>query len=176
MKTKYVMNGGLAFSEKRDTKKLEKMAAKGWLFKSFAFGGFLYKLEQGQPQELCYTMDFQSKPDFGYFEIFSSAGWQHITSASGQIHVFSAPKGTAPIYSGNEIEEGKYLDITSGLGKGAVLSLLALIVFWFLMVTSKTYFSVMFYPLAILTGLSTISFVFCFMPYVAYKYKEKTNH
>lgn len=176
MKTKYVSNGGLAFSEKRDIKKLEKLAAEGWLFKAFAFGGFFYKLVKGPQQELTYTMDFQSKPDAEYFDIFASTGWHHITSCGNQVHVFSAPKGTPPIYSGNEINEGKYEEITSGSGKLAIFSLLALVTLSVLTKISKAHFEFMFFPLMIAAVVSYIAFVFSFMPYVAYKYKAIRNN
>lgn len=175
MKTKYAMNGGLAFSEKKDIRKLEKLASEGWLFTAFAWGGFCYKLKQGPKQELTYTMDFQSKPDAEYFEIFKTAGWSHVTSSANQIHVFCAPKGTAPIYSGNEIDEGKYKDIKSMSGKGAFYSLLALLVFSLSMKLSQSYFEFLMIPFYVLTLLSLVAFVFCFMPYVAYLYKETMN-
>ena len=46
MKTKYIINSGLAFAEKKDMKKLEKLASEGWLLKELSFGGFFYKLQQ----------------------------------------------------------------------------------------------------------------------------------
>lgn len=175
MKTKYAMNGGLAFSEKKDIRKLEKLASEGWLFTEFAWGGFCYKLKQGSKQELTYTIDFQSKPDAEYFELFKTAGWKHVTSSGNRIHVFSAPKGTAPIYSGNEIDEGKYKDIKYMSGKGAIYSFAALLIFSLLMKLSQSYFDFLLYPFYVLTLISLVAFVFCFIPYVAYLYKEKMN-
>jgi hypothetical protein len=169
------MNGGLAFSEKRDIKTLEKWASKGWLFKDFAFGGFCYKLVQGPSQELTYTMDIQSNPDADYFEIFDVAGWRHITSIGNRIHVFCAPKGTPPIYSNNEIEEGKYKDFISSLGKWSKYSLMALVICLVALNMSKLYFELLFYPLASLTLISLTAFIFSFLPYVSYKFKEKKN-
>ena len=175
MKTKYMMNRGLAFSEKDDIKKLEKLAAEGWVFEKFAWVDFYYKFVQGPKQVINYTMDFQSKPDSEYFEIFASAGWHHVSSIDNHIHVFSAPKGTPPIYSGNEIDEGKYTEITSVMGKGTVYSFLVMINLNVLTKLSKSNFEYLFWPLNIAMILSWIVFVFYFMPYVAYKYKEKMN-
>ena len=176
MKTKYIINSGLAFAEKKDMKKLEKLASEGWLLKGFSFGGFCYKLVQGSNQELTYTIDFQLNPDTDYFDIFSTAGWHHVTSSSKQIHIFSAPKGTAAIYSDNEIAEGKYKDITLLLGKGTAYTSVALIVFSLTMFMSKLHFEVLYYPLLILTLISSIAFIFCFMPYVMYKIKDIMNN
>ena len=176
MKTKYIMNVGLAFTEKKDIKKLEKLASEGWLLQEFAFNGFMYKLVQGPKQDLTYTIDFQTKPDTDYFDIFSSAGWQHITSLNKQIHIFSAPKGTAPIYSDNEIKEGKYQEITSALGKGAWYSLLALMVFASAMIISKSHFEILYYPLFFITIINLAALIFCFMPFVAYKIKQQRNN
>ncbi|TDR20708.1 DUF2812 domain-containing protein [Marinicella litoralis] len=175
MKTKYIMNGGLAFSEKKDIKKLEKLAAEGWLLEGLAWGGFCYKLVQGPAQDLIYTIDFQATPDSDYFDIFKSAGWRHITSSGQQIHIFAAPKGTPPIYSGNEIEEGKYQDFTVNLGKGALYSFLIMLVFMLLMYLSKSYYAFMYYPLFALTLISSMAFIFCFMPYLSYKFKAQAK-
>lgn len=175
MKTKYIINAGLAFSENKEIKKLEKMAADGWIFQKFAWGGFFYKLLEGPKQELTYTMDYQSNPDTEYFQIFNSAGWHHVSSSGNQIHVFSAPKGTPPIYSGNEIDEGKYQDMTSAMGKGSIYSFIILITSFILLKISKANFEFLFWPLSIVMILTAVVFVFCFMPYVAYKYKEKKN-
>lgn len=175
MKTKYVMNGGLAFSEKRDIKRLEKLAAEGWLLQEFAFAGFYYKLVKGTGQQLTYTMDFQANPDADYFDIFRNAGWQHVTSWGRQVHVFSAPKGTAPIYSGNEIDEGKYTDITAKLGKGSIYTLAAVILCASLSKVSQSQFEFMHFPLLVMTKLSVVGFIFCFMPFVAYKFKKRRN-
>lgn len=175
MKTKYVMNSGLAFSEKKDIIKLEKLAAEGWLLQEFAFAGFFYKLVKGPSQQLAYTMDFQSNPAADYYDIFSNAGWRHVTTWHKQVHVFSAPAGTAPIYSGNEIDEGKYTEITAKLGTGSVYMLAALIICAVLLNISQSQFEFMHFPLRIMTTVSVVGFIFCFMPYVAYKIKEIKN-
>jgi len=47
-KKKYVMSGGLAFSENQDMEKLRKLSQKGWHVKKFSFLG--YTLEQGKQE------------------------------------------------------------------------------------------------------------------------------
>lgn len=173
MKTKkYMLNSGLAFSEIKDLRKLEKQAEDGWLLNRFAWGGFFYELTPGPKQELTYALDCQSTPDADYFEIYDTAGWTYVTSAGNQFHIFSAPKGTAPIYSDNEIDEGKYLETTSMLGKFTLYTFIALVISTFITALSKTHFSILYYPLFGIKLICLTAFIFCFMPYVAYKYKE----
>ena len=44
-KTKYVVSGGIAFSEKQDLQVLKKFAAEGWIVKRYKRFG--YELEKG---------------------------------------------------------------------------------------------------------------------------------
>ncbi len=175
MKTKYMLNGGLAFTEKHDIKKLERLAAKGWLLKGFAWGGFMYKLVKGPKQKLAYTIDYQSNTDDDYLGIFAAAGWQHVTSWSQQIHIFSAPQGTAPIYSYDEVAEGKYRDIMAYLGRWFLYSLLALVICYLGMKLSLEYFDWLFYPLAALSFVGLVGCIFCGLPYIVYKFKTQWN-
>lgn len=173
MKTKYIPNGGLAFTEKFDMKLLGRMAAKGWLLEGFAWGGLLYKLVEGPKQKLSYTIDYRSETDEDYFAIFAAAGWQHVTSCHRQIHVFSAPQGTPPIYSGDEVTEGKYRDITAYSGKWAVYFLLAWVVCYVGMKLSLEHLNALFYPLAILSFVCFVACLFCALPYVVYRIKAQ---
>ena len=45
-RTKYMMSGGLAFSEQKDLEKLSKLSSEGWHVRKFSFLG--YTLEQGE--------------------------------------------------------------------------------------------------------------------------------
>jgi hypothetical protein len=74
MKTKFVYNSGLAFSEEKEMKKLSKYARKGWLLESFAGFGFGYKLREGKPKNIDYSLDYQNGADEDYFEFFEAAG------------------------------------------------------------------------------------------------------
>lgn len=99
---KYMMSGGLAFSEEKDLQKLRKQSLKGWHVKRFAFMG--YKLERGKPEDVIYSIDFrplEESEQGEYFELFASTGWAHICSEHG-FHLFKADKDTQPIYSESE--------------------------------------------------------------------------
>ena len=101
-KTKYMMSGGLAFTEKGDMEMLSKKAKKGWHLKSFAFMG--YRLQKSTPEDVQYTVDYRSLEDGEreeYLEFFAAAGWEYVCS-SYDIHIFKAPTGTKPIYSDRE--------------------------------------------------------------------------
>ena len=99
---KYMMSGGLAFSEQSDLKKLREKAAQGWNVKRFKFMG--YQLEKGAPEDVIFSIDyrdFKKGEEEEYFEMFEMAGWNHVSSNAG-IHLFKALPGTKPIYSDKE--------------------------------------------------------------------------
>ena len=54
-KTKYVVSGGIAFSEKKDLEVLKKFAAKGWIVKRYKRMG--YELEKQSPELVDYSID-----------------------------------------------------------------------------------------------------------------------
>jgi hypothetical protein len=170
MKKKYRLNFGLAFFEKSTMQKFEKLATQGWLFKRFAFGGFLLEFEQGEQQTLSYSLGFQSEPDSDYFEIVRAAGWRHVTSHFNEFHVFSASPGTAPIYTNDEGEAEKYEELNSYFGKAALYTFLAILAVTALMMLSQIYFSLLYVPLQILQYFCVATFVFCLLPYCKYTY------
>jgi len=105
---KYAASGGLAFTEQKDMDKLSRLAAKGWFLESFALLG--YRLRKGQPQQLIYCVDYNLVDERGmadYTGLFEAGGWQRVCSKE-RIHIFSAPKGTRPIYSDQDTEYEKY--------------------------------------------------------------------
>lgn len=107
-KTRYMSSMGLAFAEEREMKKLGEMAEQGWLLESFAFLG--YRLRKGEAQKLQYNLDVHElKPSEQneYFEMFEAGGWSHVCS-QGNLHIFSAPPGTVPIYSDKNTMYEKY--------------------------------------------------------------------
>lgn len=104
-KTKYVMSGGLAFSEEKDLAKLNDLAKKGWILEKFAFLGF--KLRKAEPQNLIYNLDYRIDADEEYFQFFKEAGWKPILS-SDEIHIFCAPEGTNPIHTDRQTIIEKY--------------------------------------------------------------------
>ncbi len=100
--TKYVMSGGLAFSEKKDMEKLRRLSLKGWHVSDFKFMGYI--LEKGKSMDYIYSVDYRSINEGEaeeYFDFFSSSGWTHIAS-EGDVHLFRALPGTKPIYSDRE--------------------------------------------------------------------------
>ena len=173
MKNKYMINGGIAFTEKKDLKKLEQHAVNGWLLEKFAFGGLCYKLVKGPSQKLTYSLDLQADPEAEYLDIFEAAGWHHVTTYHKEIHIFSAVEGTNPIYSENELSENKYETITKSLGKGATLTFIAVVIFSLSMLVSRQYFDLLERPFFVLSLLSIIMFIFCFMPYMMFIIKGK---
>ncbi|MFD0589439.1 DUF2812 domain-containing protein [Paenibacillus sp. GCM10027627] len=99
---------GLAFSEHREMRKLERLAARGWLLDSFAFAG--YRVRRGKPQRLTYCVDYNHeaiKDMDNYIEMFSAGGWTKVCSTE-RIHIFSAPKGTRKIYTDDDTAVEKY--------------------------------------------------------------------
>lgn len=107
-KQKYIMSGGLAFSESKDMEKLRKYSLKGWHLSGFSFLG--YTLTKGIKKDYIYNLDYHSiTPDEKeeYFNLFSTAGWTHVTSID-DIHLFRASPGTSPIYTDSETSVQKY--------------------------------------------------------------------
>ncbi|MBW7454600.1 DUF2812 domain-containing protein [Paenibacillus sepulcri] len=105
---KYMASGGLAFTEERDMDRLSRLAAKGWILESFAFLG--YRLRRSEPQQLTYCVDYNQVNErdmTDYVELFEAGGWHKVCS-SERIHIFSARKGTAPIYTDNDTHYEKY--------------------------------------------------------------------
>lgn len=106
--TKYVMSGGLAFSEEKDMEKLRQFSLNGWHVSDFSFMG--YTLEKGESSDYIYSIDYRSLNDEEreeYFGFFSASGWTHVTSER-DMHLFRAAPGTKPIYSDRETKAEKH--------------------------------------------------------------------
>ena len=56
--TKYIMSGGLAFSEDKDMEKLRRYSLKGWHVSDFKLMG--YTLEKGESSDYIYSVDYRS--------------------------------------------------------------------------------------------------------------------
>lgn len=126
--TKYVMSGGLAFSEDKDMEKLRGLSLKGWHVSDFKFMG--YTLEKGESTDYIYSVDYRSLKEGEseeYFDFFSSSGWAHIAS-QGDIHLFRALPGTNPIYSDHETVVEKHDNLGSSM-KWFAISLTFITVF-----------------------------------------------
>lgn len=128
--TKYVMSGGLAFSEDQDMKKLRELSLKGWHVRDFKFMG--YTLEKGISTDYIYSVDYRTLREDEYdeyFEFFSSSGWMHITS-EGNIHLFRAAPGTKPIYSDRETVVEKHDNLGSSMKWGTISAFLLTVLLW----------------------------------------------
>lgn len=125
MQYKYIMNMGLAFDEERAMKKLSEMAREGWILKEMSL--FRYKLVQGEPKELIYSVDYKKvkKDDKEYFQLFEGSNWRHMCSY-GPFHFFSAEPGTVPLYTDKETYRSKYAETKNTYLKALIISLITL--------------------------------------------------
>lgn len=125
--TKYVICGGLAFTEDKDMKKLRDLAKEGWILENFKY--LSYKLKKSQPEDVVYCVDYNDdKNDLdSYFEIFSDSDWKHVCSYDG-FHFFKARTGTAPIYTDADTQTLKYQRMNIDVKKGTIYILIATIV------------------------------------------------
>lgn len=114
-KKKIISSYGLAFAEPRDMENLRKKSKKGWHVKRFKLFG--YELEQGQKEDVIYSIDYRTlsaQEAEEYFEMFAFSGWTHVCS-SYDMHLFKANPGTTPIYSDRSstidkfTRQGKYI-------------------------------------------------------------------
>lgn len=170
MKYKNVLISGFAFNEKGDMKKLQKLAKQGWILEGVCMPILSYKLKKGEPQNLEYTLDYQSNYDEEYFSIFKQSGWNLVVTMGDQMHIFSAAEGTKPIYSDSKEQIEQYLPLTKECGKGAVIASLTMVLLFSLV----NIFDISGWKLKFLTLLSIINmvaFVFTFLPYLGYKYR-----
>lgn len=172
-KTKYIPTRGLAFREEETMEKLSRYARKGWILQDFALFGF--KLKKTTPQNLAYNLDFHTNPDEEYFAFFKAAGWTHVCSAGKEMHIFSAPIGTKPIYSDQTTLVEKYEHEQSKFGKYSAVSLVLTVLFFALTILSNTQqlpdiVSYISLPLAL---ISLVMLIFTGMPYFAFVVKVK---
>ncbi|WNF23428.1 DUF2812 domain-containing protein [Mesobacillus jeotgali] len=173
--TKYIMSGGLAFDEEKDMSKLEQLAREGWIFDRFAFMG--YRLRKAETQDIQYSLDYRKDADADYFAYFKEAGWKHEGTAENYIHIFSAPKGTAPIYTDSDSLVEKYSSEKSRMGKGALIMLAATLsimtALWVISYFSlfSSFEGTVKTVIGVLFVVSLIGLVFTFMPYLGYAYK-----
>jgi len=172
MKIKYVMIRGLAFSEESDMKKLSDYAKQGWILEGIS-GGFLYKLRKDTPQDLVYSLDYQTEADEEYFSLFKEAGWKKVVSVENQMHIFSAQTGTKPIYSDGPSEIDKYIRLKNAMKRGAIYSSIAGIVLIALLALSVFAARQIFIILLGFLVIDIFIFTFNFMPYLSYNSRIK---
>lgn len=165
MRYKYVMISGFAFSDKADMRKLERLAQRGWILDGVT--SLFYRLRKEEPQNLQYTLDYQSEYDEEYFRIFQEANWTHRATFAEEVHIFSAPDGTVPIYLDAVEESEQYLPmIKSGAIGGAISALFLIALLVTVRFTNATGW--VGYTLLCLLVLAWIAFVFCFFPCAGY--------
>ncbi|WP_373598652.1 DUF2812 domain-containing protein [Paraclostridium bifermentans] len=172
MKYKYVMIGGVAFSEEADMEKLSNYAKQGWILEGIK-GGFFYKLRKDEPQDIIYSLDYQSDANEEYLSIFEEAGWEHVVSSGNVIHIFSAKAGTKPIYSDCESELSKYITIRDKSKKGSLYSLILSIILTGMLVLSGFFMRQIFLIIVAVWFIDIVVFIFNFMPYLAYNNRIK---
>ena len=171
-KTKYIISGGLAFSEERDMEKLRRSSLKGWHVRDFKFMG--YTLEKGESTDYIYSVDYRSlkEDEEEYFDFFASAGWSHITS-QGDIHLFRAHPNTTPIYSDRDTSGVKYENLARSMNYFAIPCILVTVLAWVgAMISSGTLHSIMS-ALAII--FTVIAFPTTLTVFANYKNKWKVE-
>lgn len=173
--TKYISSGGLAFDEEKDMEKLADLARKGWVFEKFSFLG--YKLRKSSPVELQFALDYRKEADEDYFAYFEEAGWKHEGTTGGYIHLFSAPKDIAPIYTDQSSILEKYQIEKKSMGKAALLMLfvnIALAAVFYLFTTAsfyQPYETPIKLTFTIIETLALIGLIFTGLPYLGYVYR-----
>ena len=168
MRQKYMSSWGLAFAEEREMRKLEQMAAKGWHLKKFAPLG--YTLVKGEPEDVQYSLDYRTRPDEDYFDLFASSGWQHVTSTGDEIHIFKGSRDAKPIYSDVETTEEKYHDMERQMGRAAlILGILWVALFSLFQFDWPTVVETILIGVQLLV---TIGLVFTGLPYIGYRFKR----
>lgn len=128
--TKYIISGGLAFSEHKDMKKLRLYSLKGWHVSDFTFMG--YTLKKGVSSDYTYSVDYRAlkeNEEAEYFYFFSSAGWSHVAS-NGNIHLFRGKPGTNPIYTDRNTTVEKYKNSISFMENFAIPAILLVSLVW----------------------------------------------
>lgn len=130
-KTKYIMSGGLAFSEQKDMEKLSTFSRKGWHVKNFSFLG--YTLEQGEPASYIYSIDYRTvENDLDeYYELCANAGWSLVDS-QGDFHLFRAKPNTMPLYTDEETTAEKYKNSAKSMHIATIAVIPATIISWLL--------------------------------------------
>lgn len=172
MKNKYVAISGFSFSEEEDMAKLSNYAKSGWILEDIV-GVFFYKLRKDKPQDIIYSLDYQSDVDDEYFNIFKEAGWQLVISVDKGTHIFVAQAGTKPIYSDRKSEIDKYINIRNQTKKGTIYSSIIGIILLSLLALSVIFIKPIFLIILALLIIDIIIFVFSYMPYLAYNSRIK---
>ncbi|MDF2722285.1 MAG: hypothetical protein K0Q59_1960 [Paenibacillus sp.] len=94
--TKRVTKWWWAWEPERLELWLEQMAAQGWHLVKVKWGATRFYFEKGEPQQVRFGLDYQTKQDPNYKVIFQDAGWEFMYGASGW-YIWKMPySGTRP--------------------------------------------------------------------------------
>ncbi|MDX8047303.1 DUF2812 domain-containing protein [Gracilibacillus sp. S3-1-1] len=154
--TKYMMSGGLAFSENKDMEKLRKFSLKGWHVSTFAFMG--YKLTKGTSTDYIYSVDYQlldTEEKEEYVDFFHASGWTHVTSEAN-MHLFRALPGTKPIHTERETVAEKHENSGKMLIHAAILLCFMTALFWLGSLITSEGLQITFIVIAIILTAITI--------------------
>jgi hypothetical protein len=135
--------------------------------------GLGYKLRKEESKDIEYSLDYQKEADDEYFAIFEAAGWSHVCSVGNEIHIFSAPTGTKPIYTDRPTTVEKYKREKKQMGKAALPFFTSTVVFWLLSVFSNWGWvpGIIGNIFQLLGMISLIILIFPGLPYLSYQYK-----
>jgi|GEM_PF-302892 len=172
MKNKYVIINGLAFSENSDMEMLSSYAKKGWILEGIS-GAIFYRLRKDKPQDIKYSLDYQTESTKEYFDLFLEAGWTPVVSIANKMHIFSAPAGTKPIYTECVSEVDKYSKIKNQTKKASIYFFIAAIIFAVLLKISDVFIRPLFPIILILLIASTVLFVPSLITYLGLEHRIK---
>ena len=120
---KRLICGGLAWSEDRDIKKLNKLSKEGWMLSGFSY--LSYELKKEEPKEYIYCIDSQKVENRDeYIELFKDGGWEYVCNY-GDIYFYRSLPGTKEIYSDKASLAEKYSYMGNQM-KNLVIILIAL--------------------------------------------------
>lgn len=172
MKYKYVMISGLASNEEQDMLRLSEYASKGWILESISYG-FFYRLREDEPQDLIFTIDYQSNVNEDYYLILEQSGWKHVANIENEIHIFSAKKGTPQIYSDSETELDKYTKVKIQTKKGMIYSFIVSILLTLSLIPAMLISKLLFTTVLVLLMIDVVIFTFNLIPYLSYSNRIK---
>lgn len=101
MSTTKTLGAGLAFEPEKDLARFAEMAAQGKRLAGIAHLGHGWRFVDGEPEDVVFDLAYELDPDTDYLEYFWAAGWSHVLTA-GNVHIFKAAPGTAPVHTGVE--------------------------------------------------------------------------
>lgn len=172
MKDRFVIVTALAFSDQQDTQRLSDFASKGLLLKDYRIPLLSYRLIPQEKQEIDFLIDFHQGATQEYVDSYAQNGWDHVFSHE-ELHYFKAVKGTTPFYTDIEGKVVRYNKESKRFGFYTLISLLPALLFGYLLLAFQTSEELVTLPLFILSGLSVMSLIFCFMPFVTYYFRAK---